>query len=54
MLAELFGRHDNASKYDRNSMGEFWASIGNNEYGTDEMPESFGCTVIGTSSHFSQ
>ena len=42
MLAELFVRHIDASKYDRNPMGEFHASIGDNEYGQVVTLEAIG------------
>ena len=35
-------RHVNASKYDRNPMGEFHASIGDDEYGQDVTLEAIG------------
>ena len=41
-MVELFARHDYALKNDGNPMGEFWASMGDDEYGLDEMPESIG------------
>ena len=42
MLVKLFARHNNAMKYEGNPVGEFWASIVDDKYRPDVMPESIG------------